>query len=107
MGAPLLTAITVKQRKRLAKERRETEALEAQARVAEEEEAREAARGPTTPEEAEDECVVCHDARKEAAFFPCGHRCVCLKCAGMLRHRKESCPICRTRISQYARIYDT
>lgn len=65
------------------------------------------ARMPSHASESSSECVVCHDAEKEAAFFPCGHRCVCLKCADMLHRRKIGCPICRTRISQYARIYDT
>jgi len=62
---------------------------------------------PSEEVEASEECVVCHDAGKEAAFFPCGHKCVCVRCAGMLHHRKASCPMCRTRIKQFARIFDT
>jgi len=53
------------------------------------------------------ECVVCHDADKQAAFFPCGHRCVCIPCAKLIYKRKTGCPICRGKIAHYARIYDT
>lgn len=53
------------------------------------------------------ECVVCQDQQKEAAFFPCGHKCVCIQCAMLLAARtKPECPICRARVQGYARIYE-
>ena len=65
---------------------------------------------PLLPSEEVDEsseCVVCHDKSREAAFFPCGHKCVCIDCAVLLASQvKPECPLCRTIVQGYARIYD-
>lgn len=46
-------------------------------------------------------CVVCMDAEPTHAMVPCGHRCVCGRCA----RRLDSCPLCRKRCSSSLRIF--
>jgi hypothetical protein len=41
------------------------------------------------------ECVVCQESRKEYAFLPCGHMCVCEGCAASIQERDRNCPLCR------------
>ena len=49
------------------------------------------------------ECVVCMDEKKTHIILPCGHYCVCAKCAASL----TQCPVCRKGIQQIMRCYDT
>jgi hypothetical protein len=47
-------------------------------------------------DEAETECVVCMDETRSHAFVPCGHRCVCEECSGVLMATAQPrCPVCR------------
>ena len=46
-------------------------------------------------------CVICLDAPKSRACVPCGHVCVCERCAAPLTH----CPICREECTDLMRIY--
>ena len=56
---------------------------------------------PAPPaEEAVDECPVCFDAARDAAFIPCGHR-VCRACSRQL----TSCPVCRGRVERVLSLY--
>jgi Ankyrin repeats (3 copies)/Zinc finger, C3HC4 type (RING finger) len=48
-----------------------------------------------------DQCVVCRDACASHALVPCGHRCVCGKCA-----RLTVCPICRAAVRSTLCVYD-
>ena len=42
------------------------------------------------------ECVVCMDEVKTHAFVPCGHLCVCDRCAAdIMASSKKECPNCR------------
>ena len=41
------------------------------------------------------ECVVCQESRKECAFLPCRHLCVCRGCAESIQGRDRTCPLCR------------
>jgi len=50
------------------------------------------------------ECVVCHDADADHLLYPCGHKCVCGDCGGMLRGQ-HPCPICRARIRDVIRVF--
>ena len=50
-------------------------------------------------------CCVCMDRKRSAALLPCGHVCVCVECAGRLRSREQSCPICRSRIDKFVRLF--
>ena len=46
--------------------------------------------------ESEDfECVICLEERKSHVIVPCGHRCVCAKCADII---KDQCPMCKQSI---------
>ena len=47
------------------------------------------------------QCVICLDAKKSRACIPCGHVCVCERCAVPL----TSCPVCRQPCSDFMRIY--
>ena len=41
------------------------------------------------------ECVVCKESRKEYAFLPCRHMCVCEGCAASIQGKDRKCPLCR------------
>ena len=43
-------------------------------------------------------CVICMDAPKTFAMMPCGHVCCCETCA--LQMIGDSCPLCRTNVTQ-------
>ena len=47
------------------------------------------------------QCVVCFDARRDCAFTPCGHLCVCMACADGM----EACPLCRATVQNRSKIY--
>ncbi|KAG7314638.1 hypothetical protein KOW79_021941 [Hemibagrus wyckioides] len=47
------------------------------------------------------ECVVCMEDRSLMVFLPCGHICCCQVCSDAL----QSCPLCRSNISQRIRLY--
>ena len=42
-----------------------------------------------------EECMICHNNRKESIFFPCGHRCVCYNCAILYFSVYHKCPKCQ------------
>jgi hypothetical protein len=44
------------------------------------------------------------------ALFPCGHRCVCEACAGLLQARPlatRNCPVCSEPVLGAMRVFDT
>lgn len=56
-------------------------------------------------------CVVCRDKLKKVVSSPCGHKALCIGCANSLispdeTKIKEKCPICRTKIKKFIRIFD-
>lgn len=53
------------------------------------------------PSPRELQCVICLDALKSRACVPCGHVCVCERCAAPLM----TCPICREPCTDLLRIY--
>jgi hypothetical protein len=46
-------------------------------------------------------CALCMTEEKGLACIPCGHLATCVPCGHSLR----SCPICRTKIDGFVRIY--
>jgi serine/threonine protein kinase len=54
-------------------------------------------------EQSKGECVVCLERVSTHALMPCGHRCVCERCAPILNNR--ACPICRTLVEKAVRIF--
>jgi len=46
-------------------------------------------------------CVICLSEKREYAFLPCRHLCVCHNCV----HYLEKCPLCRTPIHNYMKIF--
>jgi hypothetical protein len=44
-------------------------------------------------------CVVCWDEENDVVVVPCGHFCLCQKCAGVLQNSTRKCPLCRGEIS--------
>ena len=44
-----------------------------------------------------EECMICHNNRKESIFYPCGHRCVCYICAVMYFSVFKKCPKCQSK----------
>ncbi|KAK2888624.1 E3 ubiquitin-protein ligase LRSAM1 isoform X1 [Channa argus] len=47
------------------------------------------------------ECVVCMETGAQVIFLPCGHVCCCQVCSSAL----QSCPLCRSKISQHIHLY--
>jgi hypothetical protein len=64
-----------------------------------------AASAPHTDAE-ETQCVVCFDAPKDHAIVPCGHQCVCARCAEQLTNtRTPTCPVCREPIRETMKVF--
>jgi hypothetical protein len=58
------------------------------------------------PDSEETMCVVCFDAPKDHAIVPCGHMCVCARCAEQLtKTRTPTCPVCREPIIQTMKVF--
>jgi hypothetical protein len=58
------------------------------------------------PDSEETMCVVCFDAPKDHIIVPCGHQCVCARCAGQLtKTRTPTCPVCREPIIQTMKVF--
>jgi hypothetical protein len=49
-------------------------------------------------------CVVCMEMPADFALFPCGHKCVCDE-DGAHICRRGICPICRSVVQSYSRIW--
>ncbi|XP_078489106.1 zinc finger protein isoform X2 [Ciona intestinalis] len=56
---------------------------------------------PSEPQEEENECVVCLDRNSDTIFLPCGHVCACFICSTQL----QSCPMCRSDVTQKIKIF--
>jgi hypothetical protein len=51
-------------------------------------------------------CVVCFDAPKDHLIVPCGHQCVCARCAEQLTNtRTPTCPVCRGPIRETVKVF--
>jgi hypothetical protein len=58
------------------------------------------------PDAEETQCVVCFDAPKDHAIVPCGHVCVCARCAEQLtKTRTPTCPVSREPIIQTMKLF--
>jgi hypothetical protein len=58
------------------------------------------------PDAEETMCVVCFDAPKEYIIVPCGHICVCARCAEQLtKTRTPMCPVCRGPIRETMKVF--
>jgi hypothetical protein len=60
--------------------------------------------GPTHP--AEDGCIVCMDAPKQAVLLPCRHHALCLTCTQRIfkepAGQQRRCPYCRAQVGERA-----
>ena len=56
---------------------------------------------PTPADDLHKLCVVCLVEPADHVLLPCGHVCVCKRCAALLRE----CPLCRGYISENKRVY--
>lgn len=50
-------------------------------------------------------CVVCKINRKNAAFFPCCHFCICMECSVLYRENDFRCPMCRVPYEDIKKMY--
>jgi hypothetical protein len=58
------------------------------------------------PDAEETMCVVCFEAPKDHIIVPCGHQCVCARCAEQLtKTRTPMCPVCRGPILQTMKVF--
>jgi len=48
------------------------------------------------------ECIVCLERARTHAGIPCGHRVLCAECAAAV----TTCPICRSPVSAFLRVYE-
>ena len=54
----------------------------------------------------EKECDVCYGNRNGTfAFLPCGHANACETCCSRIVEGTKKCPICRTHVQQYKKIF--
>jgi hypothetical protein len=60
---------------------------------------------PVKNESQENECLICAANPKECAFVPCGHLCVCQKCASELIAISHKCPVCRADTTSTIKIF--
>lgn len=52
------------------------------------------------------DCVICLAAVKTHAFVPCGHQCVCARCAESVTRRSSAvCPLCRVPTERALQIF--
>ena len=42
-----------------------------------------------------EECVCCMVEKPNITLLPCGHHCTCQNCYEIMRHKHNSCPLCR------------
>ena len=54
-----------------------------------------------------DSCVVCFDGAKTHVLIPCGHRCLCARCAKRYDAGGSACPVCRQAVKHVQRVWDT
>lgn len=52
-----------------------------------------------------EECVVCMVKKKTHLFTPCGHLCVCKKCAKKVKNEFNECPMCKIEIEGICQVY--
>ena len=50
-------------------------------------------------------CRICYIDPSDVAFIPCGHLMACGRCAANLLATSNSCPICRTDIEKYLKLF--
>lgn len=50
-------------------------------------------------------CIICEDNEKSVVLVPCGHLCLCKRCADQLGNYDRYCPICRTLIYRKVDVY--
>ena len=53
----------------------------------------------------DNECVVCMTSKKQYAFVPCGHVCVCEACAELIDKSTRECPMCCGACTQIMKTY--
>ena len=52
-------------------------------------------------------CVVCYDTRTETfVLLPCGHAKTCEICSDRLVKESKNCPMCRSIVTKYQKIFD-
>jgi len=51
-------------------------------------------------------CVLCFADQRSRFFTPCMHLCVCEKCNKDLEHKGSNCPICRSSIQSFVKVYE-
>ena len=50
-------------------------------------------------------CCVCMDEQASHACVPCGHQCLCERCAETVQKRDERCPMCNGATFMTMRVY--
>lgn len=48
-------------------------------------------------------CIICTDAERTHALFPCGHRILCFDCLNLLDPKR--CPVCNEYFTNFLRIW--
>ena len=56
---------------------------------------------PTPADDSHKLCVVCLVEPADHVLLPCGHVCVCKRCAALVK----TCPMCRADVSERKRVY--
>ena len=54
-----------------------------------------------------DDCVICFEPRFEMFVLnPCGHAKTCEACCDKIVSGSKTCPICRSRVTQFMKVFD-
>lgn len=56
-----------------------------------------------TTAQAQITCTVCHDKQRDCVLEPCMHVCCCISCLQMIPDNR--CPICRSPVDYYLKLY--
>ncbi|KAF0690680.1 Aste57867_17935 [Aphanomyces stellatus] len=54
-----------------------------------------------------EECVVCLDRTKQTVCVPCGHVAACVPCSDKLERTTRRCPVCRTEVREFVKLFLT
>ena len=50
-------------------------------------------------------CIVCLQSKREYAFVPCGHLCICRDCSVCIANLDSRCPLCRCNATHVMKIF--
>lgn len=50
-------------------------------------------------------CIICRTNQSSIVIIPCGHVSLCVECTDLFFGAHQSCPVCRTQVEMFLRVY--